>query len=87
MQRLAIKGGLVSVLVPYASITEHEMQTLTASPGVGAFSREALRAWHRMAPKMDADKLSDQFVAAGIIKPECRHYLGGMLFSVTGHVA
>ena len=87
MQRLAIKGGLVSVLVPDVSVTEHEVQNLIASLGIRAFSREALWAWHRMAPKMDANNLTDQFVAAGIIQPECRRHLGGMLFSVTGHVA
>ena len=86
MQRVAVEGGLVSVLVPDACMTEHEVQNLTTSLGVRAFSREALWAWHRMAPKMDADKLTAQFIAAGIFQPECRRHLGGMLFSVTGHV-
>jgi len=87
MQRLAVKGGLVSVLVPDASMTEYKVRSLITSLDLRGFSREALWAWHRMAPKMDANELADQFVTAGIIQPECRQYLGGMLFSVTGYVA
>ena len=86
MKRLVVNGGLVSVLVPDVSMTEREVQALIASLGIRGFSREALWAWHRMAPKMDANNLTDQFIATGIIQPECRQYLGGMLFSVTGHV-
>lgn len=86
MQRLVAHGGLVSALVPDAAMTECKAQAIIASLGLRGFSREALWAWNRMAPKMDANKLANQFVAAGLILPECRHHLGGMLVSVTGHV-
>ena len=86
-QRLAVKGGRVSVLVPDAAMTEREARAIIASLGLRGFSREALWAWYHRAPKMDANELFDQFVTADINLPESRQYLGGMLVSVTGHVA
>jgi len=86
MRRVVVNGGWVSVLVPDTTISDHKARALIASLGITGFSREALWAWHRMAPKMDANHLAEQFVTAGIVQPECKQHLNGMLLSMTGWV-
>lgn len=63
MQRLVVNGGLVSALVPDAAMTERKARAIIASLGLRGFSREALWAWHSMAPKVEAYALADHIIA------------------------
>jgi len=85
MQRVVVKGRLVSALVPDATMADHKVRALIASLGIRGFSREALWAWHRLALKISADNLHTWFNAAGIGEHKVRPHLHGMLISIKGY--
>lgn len=85
MRKLTASDGMVSVLVPDASITDLQVRKLIASYRMKGFSAEALWSWHRMAPKMERNRLVSQFVTAGIRPLQCKPFLNGFLFSVSGY--
>ncbi len=83
MRRVCREGGTVSVLVPEQSFSDADAK-LAAEP-LSGISRAALLAWHRMAPKMDADVLLGYFEECGMLKITSDNLLGGMVVAVSGN--
>lgn len=84
MARVCKPGGTVSVLVPQAGIADEDIAKLADHLNLSGFSREALRAWHRQAPKMQRETLLGYFSYAGLHEVCSASYLGGMVLAMTG---
>ena len=84
MARVCKPDGKVSVLVPQAGITDEDVASLANYMNLTGFSRAALTAWHRRAPKMQQEKLLEYFSNAGFHNTYIETYLGGMVMTVTG---
>ena len=84
MARVCKPGGKVSVLVPQAGIADKDIVNLADDLNLSGFSREALMAWHRKAPKMQTETLLEYFSHAGLHKISRGLYLDGMVLTVTG---
>ncbi len=82
MARVCKPGGKVSVLVPQAGF--EAIDNLVDDLDLSGFSREALMAWHRKAPKMSAETLRQYFGHAGLHGISSEPYLDGMVLTVTG---
>ena len=54
MTRVCKPGGVISVLVPAQGFSDTDLHQLMTTLNLTGFSRAAMRAWHRLAPKMDA---------------------------------
>ncbi|MBZ0092977.1 MAG: class I SAM-dependent methyltransferase [Sulfuricellaceae bacterium] len=84
MARVCRPGGTVSVLVPQAGMSGEAIAKLADRLNLSGFSREALRTWHRRAPKMQRDTVLEYFSAAGLHEVCCASHLAGMVLTVTG---
>lgn len=84
MARVCKPGGKVSVLVPQAGMADKDIAHLADCLNLSGFSREALRAWHLRAPKMQREKLLEYFGNAGLRQACSETYLDGMVLTVTG---
>lgn len=84
MVRVCKPGGKISVLVPQAGMTDESVSKLAHELDLTGFSRAALFAWHRRAPKMQRERLHDYFKDAGLSNICTATYLSGMVMSVTG---
>ena len=82
MARVCKPGGTVSVLVPQTGF--EAITKLANNLKLSGFSREALMAWHRRAPKMPAEMLLQYFEQVGLHKISSELYLDGMVLTVTG---
>jgi len=83
LTRTCKKGGMITILVPSAKFNDENLGSLQASVGDSGFSAAAMRAWHKLAPKMKASDISDLFKQAGMIKITTKNYLQGMVISVS----
>ena len=84
MQRVAVPGGTVSILVPSIEFTDEDLEHLVEQLGPTGFSRAALMKWHRAARKMSGSRLQALLLAIGLQRVEPRKYLGGMLVAASG---
>lgn len=82
MARVCKPGGKVSVLVPQKGMAD--VETLADHLNLSGFSRAALMAWHRHAPKMEPRKLLEYFGNAGLQAKHVETHLSGMVMTVTG---
>ena len=77
-------GGKVTVLVPLAGMMNEDVASLANELDLTGFSRAALTAWHRRAPKMQSGKLLEYFARAGLLHTSHITYLNGMVVAMTG---
>lgn len=84
MVRVCKPGGKVSVLVPQAGLMDDVVTNLANELNLSGFSRAALIAWHRRAPKMQREKLLAYFNHAGLQHICSETHLNGMVVTVTG---
>lgn len=83
MARICKPGGTVSVLVPQAGMSGEAIARLADNLELSGFSREALRTWHRRAPKMQQETLLGYFSHAGLHEIASASYLDGMVLTIT----
>ena len=83
MIRVCKNGGTISILVPLVGFNDANLNMLTSSLQVTGFSLEALRAWHKLAPKMTVSELNDLLEKFGLKTQKPKKYLNGMVFSIT----
>jgi ubiquinone/menaquinone biosynthesis C-methylase UbiE len=83
LTRTCKKGGMITILVPSAKFNDENLCSLQASVGDSGFSVAAMRAWHKLAPKMKISDISDLFKQAGLIEITTKNYLQGMVISVS----
>ena len=83
MVRVCRSGGTISVLVPLAGFNDIKLNALKSSLQTTGFSFEALRTWHKLAPKMTVSEISNLFGELGLKAQEPKKYLNGMVFSIT----
>jgi ubiquinone/menaquinone biosynthesis C-methylase UbiE len=83
MIRVCKSGGTISILVPLMGFNDTKLNTLKSSLQVTGFSLEALRAWHKLAPKMTVLEVNDLFRKFGLETQKPKKYLNGMVFSIT----
>ena len=84
LARVCKPEGKVSVLVPHAGVLDEQVAHLVKYLNLSGFSRAALTAWHRLAPKMRREKLLEYFGSAGFHNTHSETHLGGMVMTVTG---
>lgn len=84
MVRVCKPAGKISVLVPQAGVVDEDIVNLANRLDLSGFSRGALTAWHRHAPKIQREKLLEYFRHAGLRKVGSATYLDGMVLTVTG---
>jgi len=83
LTRTCKKGGTITILVPSAKFNDENLGSLQASVGDSGFSVAAMRAWHKLAPKMKISDISDLFKEAGMRNITTTKYLQGMVISVS----
>ena len=83
LSRTCKKGGVLTILVPSAKFNDQDLLALQTSLGESGFSMAALEAWHRLAPKMTTSDVLSLFKQAGLKEITTKHYLQGMVFSVS----
>jgi len=83
MVRACKQGGTVSVLVSQAGMKDADVTRLADDLDLSGFSRAALTAWHRRAPKMQREKLLQYFSQAGLQQACSNSYLNGLVLTVT----
>lgn len=84
MVRVCKPDGKVTVLVPLAGMMDEDVANLANELNLEGFSRAALTAWHRSAPKMQREKLLEYFARAGLHHTSHVTYLNGMVAAMTG---
>lgn len=80
-------GGIVSILVPSRSFSDHAAKRYIAAERLSGFSSAAFSTWHRVARKMDPDVMCGYFQDCGMYGVDIEELLGGMVISVSGRVA
>ncbi|MDQ7073738.1 MAG: class I SAM-dependent methyltransferase [Gammaproteobacteria bacterium] len=78
------KEGSISVLVPSAQFNDNDLRSLQASLGSSGFSAAAMKAWHKLPPKMAEDDIVSLFEQAGLTNITTEYYLHDMVVSVAG---
>lgn len=84
MMRVCKPGGIVSVLVPASSFAEEDLNPLVETLGLSGFSKAALIAWHRLAPKIQVEQVEQLLLNAGLIISEPVEDLNRLVFSLSG---
>jgi len=82
--RICQTNGLVSILVPCEQFTNEHLNELLLNIGNTGFSAAALKTWHNSAPKMSVRELTTLLKQEGLINLETKHYLHGMVISISG---
>lgn len=83
MFRVCKSGGTISILVPLMGFNDTNLNALKSSLQTAGFSFEALRAWHKLAPKMTVSETNTLFERLGLKTRKPEKYLNGMIFSIT----
>lgn len=83
MHRVCAPGGTVSMLVPSASFTNEDFDTLLEKLGLTGFSQAALTKWHGSAPKMGRSQIETLFRSAELELADTHSYLDGMAIAAT----
>ncbi|BCG63195.1 MAG: hypothetical protein methR_P0889 [Methyloprofundus sp.] len=83
LTRTCKKGGVVTILVPAAEFNDANLLALQTSLGSLGFSGAAMDAWHKLAPKMNANDIACLFKQAGLTEMTTKNYLQGMVVSVS----
>ncbi|PHS19476.1 MAG: hypothetical protein COA86_04125 [Kangiella sp.] len=83
MFRTTKQGGNISVLVPSKKFEDGDLLLLQQTESTSDFSSAAMKAWHKKPPKMSAEEISILFEQAGFTEIRSKHYLHGMVISVT----
>ena len=82
MVRVCRNGGTISILVPLVGFNDIKLNALKTSLLTTGFSFEALRTWHKLAPKMTVSEISNLFGKLGLKTHKPEKYLNGMVFSI-----
>ncbi len=83
MVRVCKSGGTISILVPLVGFNDIKLNALKSLLQTTGFSFEALRTWHKLAPKMTVSEVSTLFEKLGLKTKKPETYLNGMVFSLT----
>lgn len=83
LTRVCQKGGVITILVPFSGFHDEHLQTLQTSLNISGFSDAAMKAWHKLPPKMSLDDLSILFEQAGLKEVITKQYLQGMVIAVS----
>ncbi len=83
LSRTCKKGGVVSILVPAEKFGDNDFLALKTVLGIEGFSAAAMEAWHKNPPKMNIADISQLFKQAGLTEIRTKHYLQGMVVSVS----
>jgi len=82
MIRVCKSGGTISILVPLMGFNDTKLNTLKSSLKTTGFSSEALRTWHKLAPKMSITEITNLFEKSELKSLKVKKYLDGMVFSM-----
>lgn len=83
MIRVCRGGGTISILVPLAGFNDIKLNVLKSLLQTTGSSFEALRTWHKLAPKMTVSEVRNLFEKRGLKTQKPEKYLNGMVFSIT----
>lgn len=83
LYRTCKKGGKITVLVPSDKFTDKNLILLQTSLSISGFSAAAIEAWHKKAPKMNANNIYNLFKHAGLREITIKNHLKGMVVSVS----
>jgi len=83
MARVCRPGGWVTLLFPLSGFSDHRLHKYIAALGLSGFSKAALHAWHRSAPKTSIEEVRALLEGAGLACLTERGYLNGMVASVS----
>lgn len=83
MIRVCKSEGTISILIPLVGFNDTKLNALKLLLQTTGFSFEALRAWHKLAPKMTVSEANNLFEKLGLKTRKPEKYLNGMVFSIT----
>jgi len=69
--------------VTLAEFNDKNLHSLQVSLGNPGFSYAVMNAWHKLPPKMKVSDISILFKQTGLTEITTKHYLQGMVISVT----
>ena len=82
MIRVCKKDGWLTFLFPVSGFTDEDLKRTIALLNLQGFSKAALRTWHKSAPKVSIEGISDLLKIHNLHQLEQTYYLNGMIASV-----
>ncbi len=81
--RVCKRDGIVSFLYPVSGFTDADLHRSVRELGISGFSKAALMAWHRSAPKLLINEVEQLLLEAGFEQIKSKQFFQGMVVSVS----
>ena len=83
MLRVCKQSGIVSFLVPLKGFNNRDLECLINTYQLTNFSKEALKAWHKLATKLSMEEIEEVVAQSGGEILSVEYYLSEMVIGVT----